>query len=112
MKHDSAVTTYVHPELAPWALRGTVGGTSDYEQLLNVPSEFPPSAHQHVVDDITDFPTFEGGSFIDVTATATGFEIALSGEELPVAAIPFDSILTGTSGDVLVDSSGFVLTSS
>jgi hypothetical protein len=36
-------------------LRNLIGatGTTDYNELDNVPTEFPPSAHDHVVSDIT-----------------------------------------------------------
>jgi hypothetical protein len=40
-------------------IQGEVGpaGTTDFTQLQNVPSTFPPSAHTHVAADVTDFTT-------------------------------------------------------
>lgn len=32
------------------------GGVSSWDEISGKPSEFPPSAHNHSVDDITDFP--------------------------------------------------------
>jgi hypothetical protein len=47
------------PLRGPQGLQGEVGpaGPTDFTQLQNVPSTFPPSAHTHVAADVTDFTT-------------------------------------------------------
>jgi hypothetical protein len=43
----------------PQGPKGDTGdvGTTDYNELTNVPATFPPSAHAHVAEDVTDFNT-------------------------------------------------------
>lgn len=115
MKHDSAIFTYVHPELAPWALKGDLDDVSfsgNYSDLAGVPSEFTPEAHEHTRAEITNFPTFEGGESIEVTDVGGVVTIGLAAAAIAVERIPFDSILTSGAGEVLVSSGGYVLTSS
>jgi len=57
----------------------TLGITEvDWIDILNKPTEFPPSAHTHVVADITDFP--------DLTETLITLEDGAASSDLPTTS--------------------------
>ncbi|MDX5401064.1 MAG: hypothetical protein LPK02_01730, partial [Rhodobacterales bacterium] len=73
---------------------GGTGGTSDYTQLTNVPTAFPPEAHTHSVSDISDFPTLGTAAAQNVGAFAT----AAQGGRADSAVQPGDLAAVATSG--------------
>ena len=114
MKHDSAVITYVNPGRAPWALKSDAADavfSGAYGDLIGVPEAYPPEPHEHTKSEITDFPEFVAGDSISVTESGGAVTIAVSPSGVSTSLIPFDSILTSYDGQVLVSSSGNVLTS-
>jgi hypothetical protein len=44
----------LHPD---GTVKGIDGGVTSWADLLDKPTEFPPSAHPHVASEITDFET-------------------------------------------------------
>lgn len=63
-------------------ITSTGGGASSYNDLTDVPTEFPPEAHTHVEADITDLGSYIGEAPIDGTPYVrqdAGWEVAATG---------------------------------
>lgn len=63
--YTTTIPSSVVTGLAPVATAGT------YASLTGVPATFAPTAHTHVVADITDFPTLFDGAYASLTGTPT-----------------------------------------
>lgn len=79
---------------------GTGGGTSDYTELTNVPTAFPPEAHDHTVSDISDFPSLGTAAATDASDYATAAQGLLADSALQ----PSD--LVGSVRTLWVDPAG------
>jgi hypothetical protein len=69
-------------------LQGSVsggGGSSDWNDITNKPSTFTPSAHSHVISDVTGLQTALNGkaasSHSHVISDVTGLQTALDGKQ-------------------------------
>lgn len=78
------------------------GGVSSYNDLDDVPTEFPPEAHFHAIADVTGLQGALDGKASSVHAHAisdvTGLQGALDGKQAGLGFTPEDAINKGAAG--------------
>ena len=86
-------------------------GTTDYNELENVPSEFPPEAHEHTISDVTNLQSeLDGKQSTSGKGEANGYA-GLDGDgKVPEAQLPAPSLSEASASDISYDNTSSGLT--
>ena len=100
----------IYVEINQGSISGEGGGSTDWADITNKPSTFTPSAHSHVISDVTGLQTALNGkaasSHSHVISDVTGLQTALDGKQ---ATLVSGTNIKTVNGETLLGSGNLVI---
>ena len=104
----------IYVRILQGSVSGEGGGSTDWADITNKPSTFTPSAHSHVIADVTGLQTALNGkaasSHSHVISDVTGLQTALDGKQATLVSATNIKTVNGNSllgsGDLVISGGG------